>query len=191
MLSRQFPIDKAPLVQPLMRTKLPRTLVDRKFLSANCLACAFSAGPNHVPTHGIKTHGIKHFRVVHNLGHHRNIPVLSKSATTRPCAPQRDLTCLQLGNASIRADYGRDTSSRPCAFAATIRIMREELKLRLPDASAIRMSSNTTIPVGTYSLTEITTILGEIDFKARRADQRSVIRRHAVKSLRKWQITLR
>jgi hypothetical protein len=69
MLARQFPIDKASLIQPLMRAKLPRKLVDRKFLSANCLACALSAGPNHVSTHDVKAHSIKNFCVVRNLGH--------------------------------------------------------------------------------------------------------------------------
>ena len=36
---RDSPIDKASLIQPLMRARLPRTLVDRKFLSADRLAC--------------------------------------------------------------------------------------------------------------------------------------------------------
>jgi hypothetical protein len=69
MFARQFPIDKASLIQPLMRAKLPRHLVDRKFLSAYCLACAHSAGPNHVSTHDVKAHSIKDFCVVRNRGH--------------------------------------------------------------------------------------------------------------------------
>jgi hypothetical protein len=69
MLARQFPIDKPPLVEPLMRAKPPRTWVDRKFLSANCVVCAHLAGPNHIPAHDIKSHGIKDFCVVRNLGH--------------------------------------------------------------------------------------------------------------------------
>ena len=85
MLARQFPIDKASLIQPLMRARLPRKLVDRKFLSANCLACAHSAGPNHVSTHDVEAHSIKNFCIVRNLGH--RIATLFKSVTTQPSPP--------------------------------------------------------------------------------------------------------
>jgi hypothetical protein len=88
MLARQFPIDKASLIQPLMWTELPRTWVDRKFLSANCLARAHAAGPDHVSAHDVEAHGIKNFGVVGNLGH--RIAPLSKSVTSQPCALQRD-----------------------------------------------------------------------------------------------------
>jgi hypothetical protein len=99
MLARQFPIDKAALVQPLMRAKLPRTWVDRKFLLANCVARAHSTGPNHVPARDVKSHGIKNFRVVRNLGH--RIAVLSKIITNQSCAPPRERTWRQPGNGSI------------------------------------------------------------------------------------------
>jgi hypothetical protein len=88
MLARQFSIDKAPLVQPLMRAIFPRTRVDRKFLSANCVARALSASPNHVSAHGIKAHGVENFRIVPNLGH--RMAILSNSATTQSYAPPRD-----------------------------------------------------------------------------------------------------
>jgi hypothetical protein len=98
---------RAPLVQPLMRAKPPRTWVDRKLLSANCLACAHLAGPNHVSGDDVKAHGIKDFGVVRNLGplRHRSPPVQRPS--NQPCAAGR--VWLQLGNGSIREEYGEPT----------------------------------------------------------------------------------
>jgi hypothetical protein len=87
MLARQLPIDKASVIQPLMRAVLPGTWVDRKFLSANCLACAYAAGPNHVSALDVKAHRIKNFRVVRDLAH--RIATLSKSVTSQPCAAAR------------------------------------------------------------------------------------------------------
>jgi len=94
MPARQFPIDKTPLVQPLMRAVFPGPLVDRQFLPVNCLPSAHSAGPNHVSAHGIEPHGIEDFRVVRNLGH-RIAPFCPGSATTRSCAPRSDSACLK------------------------------------------------------------------------------------------------
>ena len=119
MPARQFPIDKAPLVQPLMRAIFPGTLVDRKFLPANGLACAHPAGPNHVSAHDIETHGIKDFRVVRNFGH--RIAPFSPRAQ-RLGRVRRGLIQLASNRAtgSIRADHESHASSRPCAFAATM-----------------------------------------------------------------------
>ncbi len=108
MLARQFPIDKPPLVQPLMRAKPPRTWVDRKFLLANCVARAHLAGPNHVPAHDIKSHGIKDFCVVRNLRH--CVAVLSKNIANQICAPPRDRAWPQPDNGSIVRTTGSPTT---------------------------------------------------------------------------------
>lgn len=119
MPARQFPIDKTPFVQPLMRAIFPGTLVDREFLPANGLACANPAGPNHVSAHDIETHGIKDFRVVRNFGH--RIAPFSPRAQ-RLGRVRRRLIQLASNRAtgSIRADHESRASSRPCAFAATM-----------------------------------------------------------------------
>ena len=113
MPARQFPIDKAPLVQPLMRAIFPGTLVDRKFLPANGLACAHPAGPNHVSAHDIETHGIKDFRVVQNFGH-RVAPFSPRAQRLGPCAPPSDPACLKPGD---RVDPGGPREPR---FFATL-----------------------------------------------------------------------
>ena len=85
MLAREFPIDEAAIVEPLMRAIVPGTWVDRKFLPANRFTRAHPAGPNHVSAHDIKAHRIKYFSVVLDLGHRIAIPF--KRARNPHCAP--------------------------------------------------------------------------------------------------------
>jgi hypothetical protein len=142
MPARQFPIDKAPLVQPLMRAIFPGTLVDRKFLPANGLACAHPAGPNHVSAHDIETHGIKDFRVVQNFGH-RVAPFSPRAQRLGPCAPPSDPACLKPGD---RVDPGGPREPR---FFATLCLCCNDAADRRCSAScrsarAGRPSSSTT-----------------------------------------------